>query len=141
MKLDRLLSLMAASLLLLVSACDKENDLPEELRLGAPVLSEVSAPQAVATSAMIVDKNDLETGAIRVMAYGFCYAVSKNPTIYSSTVTTLPEDGMITATLTGLTDNTTYYVRAFATLYPSGVVYSPETEMTVGFVTIPSDDQ
>lgn len=38
------------------------------------------------------------------------------------------------ATLTELTDNTIYYVRAFATLYPDGLVYSPEVEITVGVI-------
>ena len=80
----------------------------------------------------MVSQKDLDEGTIRVMAYGFCYDTSKNPTIYSATVKTLPENGKMEATLTELADNTVYYVRAFATLYPNRVVYSPEVEMTVG---------
>ena len=73
------------------------------------------------------------------MAYGFCYSTSKNPTTYSSTVKTLPENGKMEATLTELTDNTVYYVRAFATLYPNGIIYSPEVEMTVGVIEAPTE--
>ena len=92
----------------------------------------VSCSLLIGFTACDDDDNDQDEGTIRVMAYGFCYDTSKNPTIYSATVKTLPENGKMEATLTELADNTVYYVRAFATLYPNGVVYSPEVEMTVG---------
>jgi hypothetical protein len=91
---------------------------------------------AVATSDVIVNQNDLDNGIIRVISYGFCYAES-NPTIHSATVTATPENGKIQATLNGLANNTRYYVRAFATIYPNEVVYSPQVEMIVGVVTVP----
>lgn len=125
--------------LVVLAACSKVEEPPKDLNLGAPVLTEIAAPQAVATSEVIVDQKSLDEGVIRVMAWGFCYGTSPDPTIHSATVTTIPEKGKVSAVLTGLENNTTYYVRAFATLYPAGMVYSPRTEIVVGFVTEPAE--
>ncbi|CDD92890.1 uncharacterized protein BN604_01363 [Bacteroides intestinalis CAG:315] len=136
MKLNKWLSILVVNCSLLIgfTACDDDDNDSNELSLSAPILTEIAAPTAIATSDVIVSQQDLDEGTIRVMAYGFCYNTSKNPTIYSATVKTLPENGKMEATLTDLTDNTVYYVRAFATLYPNGVVYSPEVEVTIGTI-------
>ena len=141
MKLNKWLSIlmMSCSLLIGFTACDDDDDDCDGLALSAPVLTEITALTAIATSDVIVKQKDLDKGNIRVMAYGFCYSTSKNPTTYSSTVKTLPENGKMEATLTELTDNTVYYVRAFATLYPNGIIYSPEVEMTVGVIEAPTE--
>ena len=141
MKLNKWLSIlmMSCSLLIGFTACDDDDDDCDGLALSAPVLTEITALTAIATSDVIVKQKDLDEGNIRVMAYGFCYRTSKNPTTYSSTVKTLPENGKMEATLTELTDNTVYYVRAFATLYPNGIIYSPEVEMTVGVIEAPTE--
>ena len=140
MKLNKWLSIlmMSCSLLIGFTACDDDDDC-DGLALSAPVLTEITAPTAIATSDVIVEQKDLDEGNIRVMAYGFCYSTSKNPTTYSATVKTLPENGKMEATLTELNDNTVYYVRAFATLYPNGIIYSPEVEMTVGVIETPTE--
>ena len=131
--------MMSCLLLIGFTACDDDDDDCDGLALSAPVLTEITALTAIATSDVIVKQKDLDEGNIRVMAYGFCYSTSKNPTTYSSTVKTLPENGKMEATLTELTDNTVYYVRAFATLYPNGIIYSPEVEMTVGVIEAPTE--
>ena len=46
---------------------------------------------------------------------GFVYSTSTNPTIYNSKVVVGGTTGGMSANITGLTANTTYYVRAFAT--------------------------
>lgn len=136
MKFNKWLNILMVSCSLLIgfTACDDDDSDCKELSLSAPVLTEIVAPTAIATSDVIVNQRDLDDGNIRVIAYGFCYSTSTNPTVYSATVKTLPENKKMKATLTELTDNTLYYVRAFATLYPDGVVYSPEVEMTVGVI-------
>ena len=131
--------MMSCSLLIGFTACDDDDDDCDGLALSAPVLTEITALTAIATSDVIVKQKDLDEGNIRVMAYGFCYSTSKNPTTYSSTVKTLPENGKMEARLTELSDNTAYYVRAFATLYPNGIIYSPEVEMTVGVIEAPTE--
>lgn len=93
MKLNKWLSILMVSCSLLIgfTACDDDDNDSHELSLGAPVLTEITAPTAIATSDVMVSQQDLDEGTIRVMAYGFCYDTSKNPTIYSATVKTLPE--------------------------------------------------
>ena len=130
--------MMSCSLLIGFTACDDDDDC-DGLALSAPVLTEITDPTSIATSDVIVKLKDLDEGNIRVMAYGFCYCTSNNPTTYSATVKTLPENGKMEATLTELNDNTVYYVRAFATLYPNGIIYSPEVEMTVGVIESPTE--
>ena len=141
MKLNRWLNIvmMSCSFLIGFTACDDDNNDYGEFSLNAPVLTEVVAPTAIATSTVLVNKKALDEGNSRIMTYGFGYSTSKNPTIYSATVKTFPEKGKMEATLTNLTDNTVYYVRAFATLYPNDVVYSPEIEMTVGVIETPTE--
>jgi hypothetical protein len=144
MKSAKWINMLAAGLALLActTACedDADGNTPRRIDLTAPVLTEIAAPVAVATCDVVVDREDLDMGRTRIMAYGFCYSLSSNPTIHDATVTAMPLDGKLSATLTELADNTVYYVRAFATLYPDGVVYSPETGMTVGTVTIPPSE-
>lgn len=142
MKLNKWLNIfmVSCSLLIGITACDDDDDNSKEFSLSAPVLTEITAPTAIATSDVIANQNDLDEGNIRVMAYGFCYSTSEHPSIYSATVKTLPENRKVQATLTDLADNTVYYVRAFATLYPEGVVYSPEVEMTVGVIETPAEE-
>ncbi len=129
-----LMNMLVGGLVLVAAAgCRKEDDIPSgEMALTAPVMTEVAAPGAVATSGVVVDRNALDLGVIRVISWGFCYGTEANPTIHNATVTTTPVEETITAPLTGLVNNTKYYVRAFATLYPDGVIYSPATEMALG---------
>ncbi len=146
MKLNKLFYgfMLGCAMLIGITACDDDESSSGELTLGAPVITEIAAPTAEASALVNVSKSDLELGVIRVMAYGFCYGTTPSPTIYQNTVssyldeegvsvTVLPDkDGKISAPLADLEDNTVYYVRAFATLYPNGVVYSPDTKVTVG---------
>lgn len=60
---------------------------------------------------------------------GFCYNKQPNPTIYNSTVDA-NADNTFTATIDGLLFNTKYYIRAYASIYNEGVVYSSEIEVT-----------
>ena len=100
MKLNKWLSILVVNCSLLIgfTACDDDDNDSNELSLSAPILTEIAAPTAIATSDVIVSQQDLDEGTIRVMAYGFCYNTSKNPTIYSATVKTLPENGKMEAT-------------------------------------------
>ena len=54
-------------------------------------------------------------GSSNVTARGVCWSTSPNPTISNSFTTDASGTGTFTSTLTGLTSNTTYYVRAYAT--------------------------
>jgi len=59
--------------------------------------------------------NIISDGGSTVTARGVCWSTSKNPTTTNSITTDGPGAGNFTSRLTGLTANTTYYVRAYAT--------------------------
>lgn len=50
-----------------------------------------------------------------VTSRGVCWGISENPTISDSKTSDASGIGLFTSSLTGLTGNTTYYVRAYAT--------------------------
>ncbi len=54
-------------------------------------------------------------GGATVTARGICWSTSQNPTISDSKTSDGTGTGSFTSTITGLTKNTTYYVRAYAT--------------------------
>ncbi len=60
-----------------------------------------------------------------VTARGVCWSTSHNPTITGSHTTNGTGTGIFTSNLTGLTANTTYYVRAYATT-AAGTKYGEE---------------
>ena len=55
------------------------------------------------------------TEALKVTARGICWSTSQNPDINENKTTDGTGPGTFVSTLNGLTANTTYYVRAFAT--------------------------
>ena len=54
-------------------------------------------------------------GGFAVTERGVCWSTSPNPTISDSHTTDGGGTGVFTSSITGLTENTTYYVRAYAT--------------------------
>ena len=84
----------------------------------------------VSGRAAIVSGNVTEDGNADISACGLCCSISSNPTTDNMVVlaqnTTI---GEFTVTLNGLTPNTTYYARAFAT-NSAGTVYSDEISFT-----------
>ena len=64
MKLNKWLSILVVSCSLLIgfTACDDDENDSHELSLGAPILTEIAAPTAIATSDVIVSQQDLDEG-------------------------------------------------------------------------------
>lgn len=125
MKRYYLLSLLlAAACAVFVGACD-DDDLDygdDGAIVGTPVIVELSGTTAVLQATV-----NLRDG-VRYTNAGFCYDTENLPTIYDSTVSSTIDGGVVTDTLTGLL-NTTYYVRAFVSIYDGGIVYSDEISM------------
>lgn len=67
-------------------------------------------------------------GGSAVTARGVCWSTTQNPTIANSNTTNGTGTGSFTSALTGLTANTTYYVRAYAT-NSSGTAYGTQITM------------
>ena len=71
---------------------------------------------------------------MNIVKRGFCYATASHPDIYDTTSEVRGSE--ISTTLTGLTPQTTYYVRAFVTLYNEEPRYSEETSFTTPAETL-----
>ena len=91
--------------------------------------------------------NITSNGGATVTASGICYSTTANPTTASSLVSSTTLTGSFTSNLTGLTSNTTYYVRAYATnsvgtAYGTQVTFNTLAELpTVTTTTVGNIDK
>jgi hypothetical protein len=76
--------------------------------------------------------NISSNGGADVTARGVCWSTTQNPTVSDSKTTDGTGTGSFTSSLTNLTDNTTYYVRAYAT-NSIGTAYSSEVSFTTQY--------
>ena len=79
--------------------------------------------------------NVTATGGADVTARGVCWSTSQNPTISNSHTTNGNGTGSFTSSMTGLTPNTTYYVRAYAT-NSAGTGYGTQKTFTTSCNTV-----
>ena len=96
-------------------------------------------PTVTTTAISEIDKNTATgggnvtaDGGATVTARGICWSTSQNPTLSDSHTTDGTGTGSFTSAMTGLTANTTYYVRAYAT-NSAGTAYGEQ----VSFTTLP----
>lgn len=73
--------------------------------------------------------NVTSDGGFSVTARGVCWSTSQNPTTSDSKTTDGTGTGSFTSSITGLTHNTTYYVRAYAT-NEKGTAYGSQKSIT-----------
>ena len=119
-----LLSLCLLSGVLLLHSCKKDPEIP--------VLTTVAITDITTTSA--ASGGDVTSdGGADVVARGVCWGTSANPTIAGSSTSDGTGTGAFTSSLTGLTPNTTYYVRAYAT-NSAGTGYGNEISFTTSQV-------
>ena len=74
-----------------------------------------TAVSAIAQTTAASGGNVTSDGGATVTARGVCWSTSQTPTIADSKTTDGSGSGGFTSNITGLTANTTYYVRAYAT--------------------------
>ena len=99
------------------------------LLLSVPTISTSSISNLMATTTTC-GGNISADGNATVTARGVCWSTNSNPTIALSTKTFDGTGiGSFTSSITGLTDNTTYYVRSYAT-NAGGTVYGNEVVFT-----------
>jgi len=106
------------------SGCDDNEK--EDPKL--PVLTTAEASAITATSA-VLGGNITSDGGAEVTERGVCWATSATPTVSVSKTTDGAGTGSFTSNLTGLTANTTYYVRAYAT-NSAGTAYGNEVSFS-----------
>ncbi len=80
--------------------------------------------------------NISNSGGSLVTHRGVCWSTSPNPTTADNTTLDGGGTGSFTSTLTGLTANTTYYVRAYA-INSAGIAYGNELSFTAGTNNLP----
>ncbi len=96
----------------------------------APVISTQNVTN-ISTSSATGNGNFLNIGTPNASQYGVCWNTTGNPSISNNkTQQGIPSGtGSFTSSITGLTPNTTYYVKTYAT-YISGTVYGEEVNFT-----------
>lgn len=93
----------------------------------ASTITNVGLKSATATSSITSDQGSVVT------ARGFVYDTNINPTISNSKTTEVGTIGSFSSIITGLTANTTYYIRSYAT-NSFGTSYGTQTSFTTSNV-------
>jgi uncharacterized protein (TIGR02145 family) len=120
---------IAALLVILVVSC-KKDELPT---VTTSAVSEIKATSATCGG------NITSEGKSSVTDCGVCWSTGQTPTINDNMSSEGPATGSFTSSLYGLTPNTTYYVRAFAT-NDEGTAYGNVTSFkTIAGATVYTD--
>ena len=102
--------------------------------LSIPSISTTAASSitgALATSGGTVSSD----GGSTITARGVCWSTTANPTIADSITTDVGTTGAFTSSITGLTQQTIYYVRAYAT-NSMGTAYGSPITFTTGALSV-----
>ena len=100
----------------------------------APTVTTTS-PYNISTNSATCGGNVTSDGGASVTQRGICYSTLQNPTTSSMVVTSGSGTGSFTCNLTGLSENTTYYVRAFAN-NSEGISYGGQVSFTTSTASI-----
>lgn len=104
------------------------NEVEFTTQMGMPTVSTKSVTGITATTASCGGEVT-NSGGGTVSARGVCWSASENPTIADNHTTDGTGVGEFTSSITGLTNNVTYYVRAYAT-NSNGTSYGEERSFT-----------
>ena len=116
------------SLMLILSLrCTRNTD---RLLNSIPVLTTADIID-ITTSTAMCGGNITDNGGANVTARGVCWSISTNPTIANTKTTEGTGSGTFTSSITGLSNNTTYHVRAYAT-NSAGTAYGDDISFTTG---------
>jgi uncharacterized protein (TIGR02145 family) len=96
-----------------------------------------SSISSVSTSSAICGGNIVSDGGSSITVRGVCWSTSSNPTTNNNKTSDGTGSGLFTSTLTGLSSNSTYYVRAFA-VNSSGTAYGSQVSFKTLTITLPT---
>ena len=95
----------------------------------APTIIETKEPSSVTSESAFTGGNVTNDGGATVTAYGVCYGLDTAPALEDNYTEDGTGTGEFTSSLTGLTPNTRYFVRAYAT-NSVGTAYGPTRQFT-----------
>jgi uncharacterized protein (TIGR02145 family) len=105
---------------------------------------DVSLPVLTTSNVTNVTINSVTSGGVitngggaDITARGVCWGTTTNPTISGNHTTDGTGSGTFTSNITGLTHNTRYYIRAYAT-NSAGTAYGNEVSVTTTAIVVPS---
>jgi polygalacturonase len=102
---------------------------------GIPSLAATTAVSAITKTTATSGGNITADGGASVTTRGVCWSTSSNPTTANSKTANGTGTGTFVSSLTGLTDGTLYYVRAYAT-NSAGTGYGTQVSFTTGAFTV-----
>ncbi len=103
-------------------SCKKEATLPVVTTISVSNITQITA---------ITGGNVIDNGGAEITSRGVCWSITSNPTLTDFKTMDGTGSGTFTSNLTGLTANTIYYVRAYAT-NSAGTTYGNEISFTSG---------
>lgn len=115
--------------LIIEIGCKKE----EEKRIPELTTSEV---QNITPTTATIGGNITSDGGSVVTVRGICWNISSNPTITDNKTVNNTSDNIFTSSVVGLSPNTTYYMRAYAT-NAVGTAYGNEVSFSTSPATLP----
>ena len=104
------------------------NEVEFTTQMGAPTVTTKSVTGITGSSASC-GGNVTNSGGGTITARGVCWSTSQNPTIADNHTTDGTGTGEFTSSITGLDNNVTYYVRAYAA-NSNGTSYGEERDFT-----------
>ncbi|MEI7895853.1 MAG: FISUMP domain-containing protein [bacterium] len=123
---------IAGLILISVTNCNKKSEEPPVITKPAVATNTVTNISThSATSGGIV----ISQGSSVVTSRGVCWSISSNPTINDAHTSDSAGIGGFTSNITGLTEVTTYYVRAYATS-EAGTAYGNQLSFFTGGVPV-----
>lgn len=117
--------------LLLFSACKKKEDDTGLTSLATITTQSVSA---ITQNSSATGGNISNEGGAAITARGVCWSTSVQPTFNNDKTSDGTGSGSFTSYITGLSPNTKYYVRAYAT-NTKGTAYGQQEEFTTNLAT------
>jgi len=96
-----------------------------------------TAVSAITTNSASSGGAVTSNGGATVTAWGICWSTSANPSLANSFLQNTVSSGGFSSALSGLTQNTTYYVRAYAT-NSAGTAYGNEVSFTTLAIVLPT---
>ena len=106
-----------------------------ELSFTTPSLVTTTAVSSITNTSASSGGAVTSTGNATVSAWGVCWSTSANPTLANSFLQNTVSSASFSSALSGLTQNTTYYVRAYAT-NSAGTAYGNEVSFTTANIVL-----